>query len=123
MNRRSGVVGIAVLWILAALSAMAMAGLAAGRLEMSRGRAQLEETRAMALLSSAFRMAKEGGFRAADGDYAFQTGRVQMERLTAPESGMVRVRCVATVGLLEKKVETGWRRAGGGWRAVYWREL
>lgn len=122
MNRR-GLVGMAVLWILAALSALAMTAMAAGRLEASRGRAQLDETRAICLLQAGFLIARDAGFSSSVVEQTFESGSVRVERIAESDVDLVRVRGEATVGDFKKTAETGWRRSANTWRAVYWKEL
>lgn len=123
MRRDGGIVGITVLWILAALTAMAGVALAAGRLSASRSRLQWNETRALALLQSGLSIARDAEFEPLLINQSMGAGIVTVERLTPVGGEIVRVRAIASIGEFKMGSETGWRRSGRGWLALYWSEL
>lgn len=122
MTSRRGIVGVAVLWILAALTAMALAALSVGRWQSARGRTSLDETKAIALAHATLLIARETDFALAQTEWSFDTGTVRLERLSPTIKDTVRLRCVAKSGRTEKEIETAWRRLGNSWSALYWRE-
>lgn len=122
MNKEKGIVGIAVLWILTALSSMALAALAVGQAQMNRGRSHLEETRVLTLAQASFLLAEETDFKIIGPQSKFETGFFTTEKQEQRLDGLTRIRCEVTSGRMKQKFETGWRRIQGTWRAVYWRE-
>ncbi len=121
MNR--GVVGIAVLWILTALSAVAFAVIAIGRWHSSRGRSHIEQTRVLYLVKGAALLAWDSDFAFSERTFSFADGHVRIERDGDPKKDELTLRCEASHGNTLKRVEIGWRRTGGQWRAQTWREL
>jgi hypothetical protein len=118
-----GITGIAVLWILAALSAMALSVLSVARQSASRAHYRLDETRAISLAAAAAKLERAADFAAASNEHRFQTGRVTTERFYESGKQNVRLLCRVETGHLSKEFEIGWRREGGAWRSRYWSEF
>lgn len=117
-----GFLSVAALWILAAVSAVALAVLAIGRWHRAHGVNELQTVKALSLAQSAIQLEYASGFEAASDDHVFATGRVHVERAMDETANRLRLSCQVTCGSLEKDVEIGWKRTGGVWRVVSWRE-
>lgn len=115
MNNQKGLASAVFLWIVLALSTFSYAALAFGRDQRLRLRKDLEATQAHIQIFHALISARNNNFGPIEND------EVQIEVLN---EGQDRLRVVGRVpsGSHDVSVETGWVKAGGEWKAEYWRE-
>lgn len=119
----NGMVGIMVLWLLAGLSAIAMHALAIARWQLAHSVSGIEEERALYLAFAGAILAHGSGFSRDEAMFDFEGGRVRVNRQFAAENQKVRLRCVVETGKFRKELVVGWKKAGAGWRADFWREI
>ncbi len=120
---RNGFAGAYLMGVLALLSVLSFSVLAIAGRERSRAHNRLEAVRALALATAGAARAYRSGFREAHRTYPFSTGEVEVERILEKDGNFVRLRCRVRSGRGESLTEIGWKRQGGDWRAVYWREM
>lgn len=117
-----GFLSVAVLWILCAVSAVALSVLAIGRWHQAHGAYQLQRVKALSLAQMAIQREYATAFSAPSDDQTFSTGRVHVERALDETANRLRLSCHVVCGRIETDVETGWKRTGGVWRVESWRE-
>ncbi len=121
MRTDRGVVGLAVLWLLMAVSALGLAGLRIARWQRSRSVSQLAEVQSRLLVAASAMLAHETQFQFLEKTDRFESGSVQLTRVADAVSGIV-LRCTATVGHFDKRVDVGWKKTSTEWAIDYWAE-
>lgn len=122
MADEKGIVGVALLWVLLAISLMAYSVMASARVERDQLRNQRRETQAIGLLNAGAVLSYQSNFQIPTGETVFETGRLRLERIPSTDEGTARVRMRAVCGPFEKEAVMTWKKSGSGWRAASWSE-
>ncbi len=120
---KRGLVGIGALWLLGAVSALSLGVLTIGKWNEAAGRNKLQDVRMLSMAQMAATLERESQFSMTQWTHQFLTGRVQSERTFEENKQIARLRLLVQCGKTEKQVEVAWKRTGGQWRAIFWREL
>ena len=121
MNRR-GLIGVAVLWILAAVTALGFAAIRAGRGQAAQVRWRADDLRATHLAAAAARIERSEGFPLAERTHVFETGAVRVTRSEMESPGTLTIRCGAASGQARREIDIGFRKTGDRWECAFWRE-
>ena len=95
-----GVIGIAVLWIIGALSAVALSALSVAKWQLARGEYEIQDLRANYLAHAAALLAYSSNFEFSERTHEFATGKVRVERKAGDQKDMVRLKCAIDCGIV-----------------------
>ncbi len=117
-----GIVGVGVLWILAAIGLLSYTFL-----RMVQGthwslQQRVEEINILNMAQTVGLKEKESGFKLDSGDYLFKSGEIHYERIIQKDPTPLRLTLHGETRRHEKWIQTGWQKMDGGWQMTYWNE-
>lgn len=118
-----GFIGMATMWITAAVSVLAISTLAMGHWFQTHGAERLVEVQQLGLIQMALSSDVASQFQLSISDRFFETGRVQTARTFNSTKNQVRVEGLIECEKHQKKFEAGFSHVSGTWKIIYWREL
>jgi len=113
---------VSLLWILAAVSALAFSALALAHTARARGKYAIDEPKVISLAHMVSLLERSADFKTEEERRTYATGTVALKRTFADDKTLSRLALTVESGTVRKQIEVGWKKIAGEWRAAYWRE-